>query len=143
MIAASIPVMKPLVDFVVGRHTFSSTNSRNRYEKHSASRSGNLCASDVERSAGGGFRRGKPKDPMSITALDTVVDNENLDEGRKSDGHDSQTNIVPKTADDYYGSRHNAPLPPRGAIVRTDHVAVTTTYGSDTASSGRTMDRWK
>ncbi|KAL2158807.1 hypothetical protein VTH06DRAFT_3999 [Thermothelomyces fergusii] len=143
MVAASIPILKPLVDYVVGRRTFSSTNSYNRYEKHSGSRSGHV-ASDMELSAGRGFRRGGgPRDPMPVTQLDTVVDSGSCEEGRRSDGHDSQTNIVPRAADDFAPEpEHHAPLPPRGAIVRTDHVAITTSYGTETSPAVRSMDRW-
>ncbi|KAL2174026.1 uncharacterized protein P884DRAFT_250811 [Thermothelomyces heterothallicus CBS 202.75] len=142
MIAASIPILKPLADYVVGRRTFSSSNSYNRYEKHPGSRSGHM-ASDMELSSGRGFRRGGgPKDPMAISQLDTVVDSGSCEEGRKSDGHDSQTNIVSRV-DDYTSPQSRPALPPKGAIVRTDHVAVTTTYGTEASPAVRSMDRWK
>ncbi|KAL2200103.1 hypothetical protein P885DRAFT_27986 [Corynascus similis CBS 632.67] len=148
MIAASIPILKPLTDFILGRRTFSSNRSHNRYEKHSQSRSGH-ATSDMELSGTGSrFRRGgKPKDPMAISQLDTVVDNSGLsgddESGRKSDAHDSQTNIVSKPDNDSFPLQSLPVRPPSGAIVRTDHVTVTSTYGAPGQNQAhRPVHRW-
>ncbi|KAK4033600.1 hypothetical protein C8A01DRAFT_19467 [Parachaetomium inaequale] len=131
MIAASIPILKPLMDLLLGRRAFSSNKSYPQYEKYGRSRSGQ-ADSDIEMSRPGvGRSRKRQGDKRAATTttisqLETVVDAEGFEDGRRSAGHDSQTGIVSPPA-------LAPPLtePPSVGIMRTDHVTVTTTYDAE------------
>lgn len=136
MIASSIPILKPLMDLIFGRRTFSSNESDNKYEKYGPSRSGQ-GESGIEmpkRSR----KRGHPTE-TTLSQFETAVDTASCEEGRKSADHDSQTNIVSSMRDDPLPSTPSTP--PLGAIRRTDRVTVTTSYGEGSEKE-YPVNRW-
>ena len=118
MIAASIPLLKPLADLIMGRRTFSSNRSGQKYEKYSRSQSGQ-GDTDVELSHSVG--RSRKRDFSNLETI--VVGAASCDEDRvssKSNGNDSQAEILSDEAD-----RHRPTSRPlSGGIMRT--VTVTT-----------------
>ncbi|KXX73762.1 hypothetical protein MMYC01_209605 [Madurella mycetomatis] len=142
MIAASIPILRPLIDFIFGRRVFSSHKSYLKYQKYGRSRSGR-AETDIEmaRSAGRSSKRDK-RDGTTTSHLDTVIGSASCEAGHctsnKGDGNDSQVSILPDKVETH------APPPSRsmsGGIMRTDQVTVTTSaYDADadrTLSAGR------
>ncbi|KAH6640166.1 hypothetical protein F5144DRAFT_525484 [Chaetomium tenue] len=136
MIATSIPILKPLMDLIFGRRTFSSDESGNKYQKYGPSRSGQ-GESGMELSKRSRNRGGATD--TAISQFETAVDAASCEEGRKSADQDSQTNIMSSTRDDPLPSTPSTP--PLGAIRRTDRVTVTTSYGED-SQKGYPVNRW-
>jgi hypothetical protein len=137
MIASSIPILKPLMDLIFGRRTFSSNESNNKYEKYGPSRSGQ-AESGIELSKRS-RKRGHQTD-TAISHLETGIDNASCEERCKSADQDSQINIVSSMMMD--DPQPSAPsTPPLGAIRRTDRVTVTTSYGED-PEKGYPVNRW-
>jgi hypothetical protein len=131
MIAASIPILKPLMDLLFGRRAFSSNRSYPQYEKYGRSRTGHADSQiEMSRSGAGRSRRRQGDGTSAISQLETVVD-----AGGSDDGQDSQTGIVhtvsaSATSEPPALAMPSTP-PPSAGIMRTDHVTVTTTYEAE------------